>query len=73
MLGAIIGDDFLFYLRNYGVVLTLGCVFSTPLFSGLYNKYKNRPAGIAVSILILVLSVAYLADASYNPFLYFRF
>lgn len=68
-----VGDDFLFYLRNYGVVLTLGCVFSTPLFSGLYNKYKNRPAGIAVSILILVLSVAYLADASYNPFLYFRF
>lgn len=66
-------SDVCFYLRNYGVVLLLGILLSTPLFSGIYNKNKNRPLGIVFAMLVLFLSVAYLADASYNPFLYFRF
>lgn len=66
-------QDVVFYLRNYGVVLTLGILLSTPLFAGVYGRHKNRPLGIVFSVLVLVLSIAYLADASYNPFLYFRF
>ncbi len=67
------GADALYYLRNYGVILCIGCVLSTPVLSGLYEKYKTRVPGIIVSMLILFASVAYLADAGYNPFLYFRF
>ena len=66
-------QDVVFYLRNYGVVLTLGILLSTPLFAGVYGRHKNRPLGIVFSALVLILSIAYLADASYNPFLYFRF
>ena len=67
------GSDALYYLRNYGVVLALGIVLSTPLLSPLYEKIKNRVPGILVSLALLFASVAYLADAGYNPFLYFRF
>ena len=66
-------EDAVYYLRNYGVVMLLGCVFSTPILSGVYAKIKGRFAGIAVQIVLLFLCVCYLADASYNPFLYFRF
>lgn len=67
------GEDALYYLRNYGVVLIIGVILSTPLLSGLYEKIKNRIPGIILSMLLLFASVAYLADAGYNPFLYFRF
>ena len=62
-----------YFIRNYGVVLILGCVLSTPLLKNLYNKIKNRAAGIVMLLIILIVSVAYLTDATYNPFLYFRF
>ncbi len=62
------GEDALYYLRNYGVVLIIGVILSTPLLSGLYEKIKNRIPGIILSMLLLFASVAYLADAGYNPF-----
>ncbi len=67
------GSEVLYYLQNYGVILVIGCVLSTPVLSKLYEKYKMKVPGIIVSFAILFASVAYLADAGYNPFLYFRF
>ena len=65
--------DVLYYLRNYGIICILGCVLSTPALVGVYNRYKRKPLGVAVLLMILFISVCCLADASYNPFLYFRF
>ncbi|MFT3985062.1 MAG: MBOAT family O-acyltransferase [Lachnospiraceae bacterium] len=67
------GTDVVYYLRNYAVVLILGCVLSTPALKKLYEKEKRHVFGIIVSVLILLLSVAYLTDAAYHPFLYFKF
>ena len=67
------GTDVVYYLRNYAVVLLLGCVLSTPALKKLYEKEKRRVPGLIVSVLILLVSVAYLTDAAYNPFLYFKF
>ncbi len=69
------GIDFVYYLRNYGVTLILCVVFSTPLIRNLYEKYiiKYPILKTALLAVVLVFSVAYLVDASYNPFLYFRF
>ena len=67
------GDDALYAVQNYGIFLLIGCILSTPVFAGLYEKWKLRAPGIIASFLILFASVAYLADAGYNPFLYFRF
>ncbi len=66
-------SDVIYYLRNYGVVIALGCLFSTPVFAQRFEKVRLKPLGIAVQIALLFVCVCYLADASYNPFLYFRF
>lgn len=66
-------DDFIYYLRNYGVVMALGCLFSTPVLAAWFGRVRRRPVGIAVQVALLFVCVCYLADASYNPFLYFRF
>lgn len=66
-------DDVIYYGRNYGVVIILGCVFSTPFFAGRFENIRKKPVGIAAQIALLFICVCYLADAAYNPFLYFRF
>ena len=66
-------DDAIYYLRNYGVVLLLGCILSTPVVRDRFEKVKNRAAGIVSLVVLLFMCVCFLADASYNPFLYFRF
>lgn len=67
--------DVVYYLRNYGVVLLICGLCSTPLFKNLYQRRekKLKPFVTAGLLLVLILSVAYLVDATYNPFLYFRF
>lgn len=67
------GADFVYYFRNYGVVLALGCLLSTPVLRPFYTKIRGKISGTVLFMGILLVSVAYLADASYNPFLYFRF
>ncbi len=66
-------SDALYYLRNYGVVIAIGCVLSTPLLSKRFDAIRNRAGGVLVALMLLFISVCYLADATYNPFLYFRF
>lgn len=67
----------LWYLSNYGVLLIICLLCSIPLFSKLMGKIKNENVRMGLSLFLimiaLVLCVAYLVDASYNPFLYFRF
>ncbi len=69
------GSDWLYYLRNYLVTFVLGAVLSTPVIYTRYVKVKTKLPAIRFVVVgvILVSSVAYLVDASYNPFLYFRF
>lgn len=68
------GTDWLYYIRNYGVILIVGILFSIPLIPNLYKKIEHiKIVPIITCTIILAASVAYLVDASYNPFLYFRF
>ena len=69
-----INTDILYYLSNYGVVLFIAILFSTPVIYKSYIKLKkNSMIRVLILSLILVLSTAYLVDSTYNPFLYFRF
>ena len=66
--------EWLYYIRNYGITFIVAGIFSTPLISNLYKKIvKSEVINTIVLIIILLLCIAYLVDASYNPFLYFRF
>ncbi len=68
------GDDWGYFLRNYGVTFVVSILFSTPaLKTSFQHLEKNRVAAALIYGALLITSVAYLVDATYNPFLYFRF
>ena len=74
--GGLADGAFLYYLRSYGLTLLAGCAASLPVWSGLWSRLRARPRLILLPILVLaglLFSTAYLVDATYNPFLYFRF
>ncbi|MDU1314196.1 MAG: MBOAT family O-acyltransferase [Clostridium septicum] len=68
------GLDYLYYLKNYGIILIIGCIFSMPIYKKINLKYKNiKTLKVIFMLIIFILSIAYLVNSSYNPFLYFRF
>lgn len=68
------GTDWKYYLRSYGGVFALCIFFSTPAIRYIYEKLKQRRWLITGFLaLVLAASIAYLVDATYNPFLYFNF
>lgn len=68
-----IAEDWLYYIRNYGIILIVGILFSTPFLKKWYQRQKNKVLCNILLLLIFLISIAYLVDAAYNPFLYFRF
>ena len=68
------GEEWIYYLRNYGVSLIIAIIFSLPLVSMFYKKIDNFKWIKTIILMgIFIISVAYLVDATYNPFIYFRF
>jgi alginate O-acetyltransferase complex protein AlgI len=67
------GSDVLYYLRNYGFILIACFLFSTPFTAKLKEVRFAMPVLKLATGLLFVVSIAYLVDSSYNPFLYFRF
>jgi alginate O-acetyltransferase complex protein AlgI len=73
--GAAAAADF-FYLREYALVFLVCILACTPLGKALFEKLSGKAKAWLTPVMIaavLVLSTAYLVDATYNPFLYFRF
>ena len=76
-----ISKGFIYNLRSYGLILVISMLASTPLFVKITEKLSsNRKAKtvidileIPVLLLLLFIVTSYLADGSFNPFLYFRF
>ncbi len=77
--GTLVDNTAMYYLINYGVMFVIGTFACTDIFSRAAEWLKekmpllvNYSTPIAKTA-IMVLSTAYLADATYNPFLYFNF
>lgn len=69
------GVSSIYYLSNYFMIIVISILFSTPYVNNIYNKYiKNKSyLDIFILMILFIVSIAYLVDLSYNPFLYFRF
>ncbi len=68
------GNDWMYYMRNYFITFLVAIFCSVPLIEKLYNKIKRFSIiNLLILSMIFLSSVAYLVDATYNPFLYFRF
>lgn len=67
--------DWFYFLRNYGITIALGIFFATPCTERLYRQAGrvSRLFFVLCILLLFLLSIAYLVDSTYNPFLYFRF
>ena len=65
-----------YYAAAYLPVLLAACVAATPLGKSLWHRLPEKGRAVALPLLVtggLLLCTAYLVDATYNPFLYFRF
>ena len=75
-----INKETIYYLKSYLIIFIISIVAATPVIKYLYEKImwkkKEEVFGwikIGYLMIILILCTAYLIDASFNPFLYFRF
>ncbi|MBQ9097479.1 MAG: MBOAT family protein [Clostridia bacterium] len=71
-----ISAEFVYNLRSFGPLLVIAAVGATPLVTMVKNKLPSKLTDILeipVLFVLLIIATAYLADGSFNPFLYFRF
>ena len=71
----------LYYLKSYALLLIIACIGSTDLPKNMMERLKNKEKWgsvmaivqpVAYALMLLVVT-GYLIDATFNPFLYFRF
>ena len=68
-----------YYLFNYFILFVLSIVCSIPYTYKKFTQFAfgkkqdHFKAAMVCYVLIFLLSTAYLVNATYNPFLYFRF
>ena len=70
----------MYYFRSYFIILICSCILATPVIKLVKKVFEHKmlkPIGsvleVGGSILLLVVVTSFLIDASFNPFLYFRF
>lgn len=74
--GGLINESVGYYFTSFLPMLIIGGVAATPLASKLWAKLPAKAVKVILPVFLLaglIFSTAYLVDATYNPFLYFRF
>ena len=73
-----ITTETVYYLKSYAVLISLALIGSTPFVKNTAIKISEKWKAVSVLeplvlMLLFIVSVSYLVDGSFNPFLYFRF
>ncbi len=68
-----IDNDFLFYLTNNFILITLAIMFSMPVKKIFDERLKDGLFKGIIYLVLYIICVAFLVGSTYNPFLYFRF
>ena len=74
--GVIANGYTLYYLRDNIILLVICALACTPIASSSLNPLLKKPGNALIPVLTvlgLLVCTAFIVDASYNPFLYFRF
>lgn len=75
----IIDSTFIYYLHTNLILLIILILCSTPIVNKVFKKIiqngkmEGVTLAVTVQFVLLFLSIAYLVNETYNPFLYFRF
>jgi len=76
---ALVDNSAIYYLYTNIKLLIILALCSTPIISIIFRQIikKGKSVGIlfavSINIIIILISIAYLVNETYNPFLYFRF
>lgn len=74
---AFTSPETIYYLRSYGVLLLISVIAATPILTNQMKQFQNKKWMTVVEpiyyVILLLVCTAFLIDASFNPFLYFRF
>ncbi len=72
-----VSESAIYALKSNAVLFAVAFFAATPVMKKLCFRYENKAVVKALEVVsivaVLVVSTAYLADGSFNPFLYFRF
>ena len=66
----------IFYLKEYGIYIILGTIFSIPFTHRLHLNFQGfivKFIKIIVFTFIFIISMSYIIKGTYNPFIYFNF
>ena len=72
----IISNVSLYYFESYFVTFVIAAIASTGIMNKLVEKCNKKIVNVIEPIYLIVLlivSISYVVDGSFNPFLYFRF
>ena len=72
-----VDSAFLYYFKNYFLILVIATVFSLPVYPKVKEKMNNTIFTsllfISIYVILFIITLSYLVSDTYNPFLYFRF
>ncbi|MBR5502109.1 MAG: MBOAT family protein, partial [Oscillospiraceae bacterium] len=69
-----VGISALYYLKNYAVLLALCALLCTERAAAIWQKLMARKwLRVLLLAALLLISLAYITDATYSPFLYTQF
>ena len=72
-----VDSAFLYYFKNYFLILVIATLFSLPVYPKVKEKMNNTIftslLSISIYVIIFIVTLSYLVSDTYNPFLYFRF
>lgn len=77
--GTLMDETFLYYISRYGMLFLILIICATPWPYSMFRTYtarmrfSDKAVTGAMLTLIFIVSVAFIIDGAYNPFLYFRF
>ena len=65
--------DYIIYGKQYGIMLIIGIVVSTPFPGRLWKRIRTTPIGTAILFVIFWLAVYCMSSGLNDPFMYFNF
>ncbi|MCI5521559.1 MAG: MBOAT family protein [Tenericutes bacterium] len=72
-----VDSAFLYYFKNYFLILVIATLFSLPVYPKVKEKVNNSIftslLSISIYVILFIVTLSYLVSDTYNPFLYFRF
>ena len=72
-----VDSAFLYYFKNYFLILVIATLFSLPVYPKVKEKINNTIftslLSISIYVILFIITLSYLVSDTYNPFLYFRF